>query len=176
MSKRQTQWVGGAKSMEPKTDASTTTSDIIEMIPAVQATAVAGARTKFVIEAIYLKFSIRRELITTFDALGFLVWVANVQEGGNVPVQALNALSLESRFYGNKNIMMMAPLPVPPVFFAGDLLTGLVDEAIITDTHEFQASRKLDSSNQVLAMTINSDVSVVCNVFAQWRILLSYGT
>lgn len=74
MGKRINQWLGGAKSLEPQTDASTGVSDVIEMIPAIPRTAEIGAPTQLLIEAIYMHFSIKRILITDFDALGFLVY------------------------------------------------------------------------------------------------------
>ncbi len=174
MAKRRKQWVGGSDLIVSATDASTAVSDITEMIPAELSTAAVGQNTQCLIEAIYLKFSIRRLLITSFDALGFMVWVANVAETGNTPVQALNALSTTARTYGNKNIMMMAPLPVSPLLAASDLLTFVPNDEILVADHEYQANRKLDRSNQVLSLTVNSDVDAVVQVFAQWRVLLTY--
>lgn len=171
---RKTQWIGGAQNYEPQTDASTALGDVIQLIPALPIGEFRGQPTAMVIEAIYLHFSIQRLLITNFDALAFMVWVANLQEGGSAPSQALDALTLVDRQMSNKAIMMAAPLPVPPIFLAGDLLTASVNEEIKTSSHEFQASRKLDRSSQVLSLVINSDVSVVTNVFSQWRVLVSY--
>ncbi len=167
-------WVGGAKLYQPQTDASTGVADVIELVPAQLTTEAAGRRTRCTIEAIYLHFSIRRILTTTFDALGFMVWQAQVAETGNTPAQAIDSLSLTSRVYANKSIMMMAPLPVPPLLGTSDLLAFVVNDQIITDHHEYQANRKHDQANQVLAMTLNSDVSVVVSVFSQWRVLLSW--
>ncbi len=164
-------WFGGGKLIQPQTDASTSTTDIVELIPAQLSTEVQGRNTKCTIEAIYLHFSIRRILTTDFDALGFVVYQGRVAETGNVPVQALDALSLTPRLYASTAIMMMAPLPVPPVLGTSDLLAFLINSEIRTAHHEYQASRNHDQSNTVLAMTINSDVSVVTSVFAQWRVL-----
>ncbi len=175
MARRRYQWVGGSKSQEPATDASSGLSTIMEMVPAELLATQVGPNTQCVIEAIYLHFSIHRLLITEVDALGFIVWTANVVEGGDTPVQTLDALSLAPRAYGNKNIMMMAPLPFPGIFLSSDLLSATVTEEGLVAHHEYQASRKLDRSNQVLALQVNSDVSAVFNVFAQWRVLLSYG-
>ncbi len=174
MGKRIKQWIGGAKSYEPQTDASTGVGDVIEMIPAIQSTDEMGASTQFLIEAIYLHFSIKRILITDFDALGFVVWQSPVVEAGNSPVQSLDALSLIARNYSNKRIMMMAPLPYPPFLASSDLASAIVNGEGKTAHHEYQANRKHDRSNTVLALAINSDVSVVTNVFAQWRVLVSY--
>ncbi len=172
--KKQTMWVGGAKLVLPEPDSSTTTTEVVELIPATLAGDPIGALTKYTIEAIYLHFSTRRVGIVSAEALGFLVWVANAAEGGNVPVQALDALSTESRFYGNKNIVMMQPLEVPPFLASGDLATAIPNGGVMTEHHEFQASRKFDRSNQVLAMTINCETAVVVETFAQWRILLEF--
>lgn len=175
MGKRRTQWVGGAKSYEPQTDASTSASDVIQLVEPRPLTDTQGLPVKCTIEAIYLHFSIKRILITDFDALGFLVYTQQVSETSDLPLQALDALSLAERAYANKQILMMAPLPYPPIFLSSDLLSATPDNSGMVASHEFQASRKLDRSSQVLCMTLNSDVSVVVNVFAQWRILLSYG-
>ncbi len=172
--KKQTMWVGGAKLVLPEPDSTTTTTEVVELIPATLATDPIGALTKYTIEAIYLHFSTRRVGIVDVEALGFLVWVANAAEGGNVPVQALDALSLEARFYGNKNIMMMAPLEVPKFIGSGDLATAIPSGEIKVAHHEFQASRKFDRSNQVLAMTINAETALQVETFAQWRILLEF--
>lgn len=170
-SKKQSKWFGGSKLVVPQTDASTALADIVELIPAQLLSEQQGRQTKCTIEAIYLHFSVRRLLTTTFDALGFLVWQGQVAETGNTPIQALDALSLAPRLYANKAIMMMAPLPVPPLLGTSDLLAFTVNDGILTDHHEYQASRNHDQANQVLSMTINSDVSAVTSVFAQWRVL-----
>ncbi len=174
MSERRTQWLGGAKLQLANTDASSPVADIIEMIPAELSTAPVGQSTKYTVEAIYLHTSTRRLLTTTVDALGFVVWVAQVAETGNTPVQSLDALSTTNRAYGNSRIMMMKPLAVPPLLGTSDLLAFTVDDRVIVAHHEFQASRTLDRSNQVLAMQVNCDVSAVCQVFCQWRVLVSY--
>ncbi len=170
---KSTMWVGGAILYSPEPDVSTTTSEVIELIPAVLAADPVGVLTKYTIQAIYLHFSIRRINIAETQALGFLVYQTGVTEGANTPVQALDALSLEERFYGNRAILMMAPLPVPFINHSGDLATAQVTEQVLTSHHEFQASRKHDRSNTVLAMTLNSETLAV-SVFSQWRILLEY--
>ncbi len=175
MGKRRYQWVGGGQNIEPEPDASTSVGEVIRVIPATTTSEAAGENTQMVIEAIYMHFSIHRLLITELDALGFMVWTANVAEAGNDPSQALDALSTVDRAYANKNILMMAPLPVPRIALSSDLLSGTVTEEVLVSSHEYQASRKFDRSNQVLAMTVNSDVSVVVSVFCQWRVLVSYG-
>ncbi len=167
-------WMGGGQVIEPQTDASTSSADIIQMIPATPLTALAGARTKFLIEAIYLNFSIHRLLSTTFDALGFLVYQIPPQEDNNNPALVLDALSTEDRLYARKNIMMMAPLPVPPILGTSDLLAFTPNDAILVDHHEYQANRKHDTTSQILCLAVNSDVSVVTRVFCQWRILTSW--
>lgn len=176
MGKRNFQWTGGGQNIEPETDAGTSVGEVIRIVPALATSGDTGANTRCVVEAIYLHFSIHRLLITELDALGFLVWTANVAESGSDPSQALDALSLVDRAYANKNILMMAPLPVPRIALSSDLLSGTVTEEVLVSSHEFQASRKLDRSNQVLAMTVNSDASLVVSVFCQWRVLLSYGS
>ncbi len=173
--KRQYSWVGGGQNIEPETDASTSVSEVIQLIPAQQAAAVVGRDTSCLIEAIYLNFSIHRLLITELDALGFLVYQESVGEGANTPAQPLDALSTTDRLYANKRIMMMAPLPVPRIALSGDLLSGTVTEEVLTSHHEYQAMRKHNQASQLLCMTVNSDVSVVCSVFCQWRVLLSWG-
>ncbi len=175
MAKRKYQWTGGGQIIEPEPDASTSVGEVIRVVPALSPSADAGADTQCVVEAIYMHFSVHRLLITELDALGFLVWTANVAESGSDPSQALDALSTTDRAYANKNILMMAPLAVPRIGLSADLLSATVTEEVLVSSHEFQASRKLDRSNQVLAMTVNSDVSVVVSVFCQWRVLLSYG-
>ncbi len=172
--RRKTVWVGGGQLITPEPDVSTATGEIIELIPAVTAAAPVGEDTACTVEAIYLHFSVRRNTIAETQALGFLVWVANVTEAAEVPVQALDALSVTSRAYGNKNILMMAPLPVPPILASSDLATAIQSEEVMVAHHEFQASRKLDRSNNVLAMSVNVETLSV-SVFCQWRILLDYG-
>ncbi len=175
MGKRQYSWIGGAQNIEPETDAGTTTSEVIQLIPAQQVATIVGNRTEMLIEAIYLHFSIHRLLITEVDALAFLVYQSPMAEGGNVPVQALDALSLVDRDAASKKIMMHAPLPVPRIALSGDLLSGTVTEEVLVEHHEYQAMRKHDCASQVLCLTVNSDVSVVLNVFCQWRVLVSWG-
>ncbi len=172
--RRKTVWVGGGQLITPEPDVSTATGEIIELVPAELAATAPGADTKCTVEAIYLHFSIRRNTINETQALGFLVWVANVTEAADVPVQVLDALSVLPRAYGNRNILMMAPLPVPPILASSDLATAIQSEEVMTAHHEFQASRTLDRSNNVLAMSINVETLSV-SVFAQWRVLLDYG-
>lgn len=99
-------WVGGGQNIQPETDASTGVDEIIQLVPALLLADQPGMPSACLVEAIYLHFSVRRILTTTFDALAFLVWVGQVQEAGNNPVQALDALSLQPRLYSNKVIMM----------------------------------------------------------------------
>ncbi len=171
-SKKQYSWLGDGQIIEPQTDASTASSDVIQLIPSIPTGDLANTRTRFLIEAIYLNFSISRILTTTFDALGFLVYQMAPQEGQQNPALALDAISTEDRLYARKNIMMMAPLPVPPII---SLEAGiLTNDEIKVSHHEYQANRKHDTASQVLCMTLNSDVSVVTRVFCQWRILVSW--
>ncbi len=174
MGKRKTTWVGGGQLLTPEPDVSTSTAEVVEMIKSQATGADVGARTSFVIDAIYLHFSVRRVGILETEALGFLVWTGNIGEASNAPVQALDALSTDARLYGNKNIMMMAPLPVPPILASSDLATAIQGEGILVAHHEFQASRKLDISNQGLFMTVNSETALAVGVFAQWRVLLAW--
>jgi len=175
MAKRIYSWVGGGQNIEPETDAGTTVSEVIQLLPPQQTSVEVGNRTKCLIEAIYLHFSIHRLLITEVDALGFMVYQSAVSESSNNPVQALDALSLQDRAYGNKRIMMMAPLPVPRITLSGDLVSVTVNEEVKVSSHEYQAMRKHDRASEVLCLTVNCDVSVVLSVFCQWRVLLSWG-
>ncbi len=175
MAKRNYNWIGGAQNIEPETDAGTTTTEVIQLIPPQQTSTIVGARTDLLIEAIYLHFSVHRLLITEVDAMAFLVYQSPIAEGGNVPAQALDALTLVDRDMANKKIMMHAPLPVPRIALSGDLLSGTVTEEVLVAHHEYQAMRKHDRASQVLCLTVNSDVSVVLNVFCQWRVLVSWG-
>ncbi len=176
MSKRKTMWFGGGKSMEPQADSSTSVSDIIELLPALKVADFVGQPSAVVVEAIYMHFHVKRILITDFDALAFLVYVGSIGEGSEAPIQALDALSLETRFWSNSRIMMQGPLAYPPMNSSGDLATAIPDNRGMVQSYEYQASRKVDRSNQVVCMTVNSDVSVVTNVFVQWRMLLSYAS
>ncbi len=85
MSKRKYTWAGGGQVIEPETDAGTSVSEVIELVPAIQSANEGGAPASCLIEAIYLHFSIARILISNFDALGFMVYLSNVAEGGNTP-------------------------------------------------------------------------------------------
>ncbi len=176
MSKRKLVWVGKGQLITPKTDASTPVGEIMELVPAVLEGAPGGENTRCVIDAIYLHFSVTRIGINRLDAVGFMVWVARVGEAANTPVQSMDALSLRDRVYANKAILMMAPLPVPPILGASDLLSFLPNDQVAVAHHDFQASRKLDRSNEVLALVVNSDVSSEVEVFVQARVLLSYGS
>ncbi len=172
--RKEYQWLGGGENIEPQTGASTSVADVIQLVPGVPIADNAGVRTTFLIEAIYLHFHVHRLLITELDALGFLVYQGNVSDSGNNPVQALDALSLEDRLYSRKQLMMMGPLEVPPIVVSGDLLTATTDERVLVSSHEYQANRKHDRSQQILCLTVNSDVSVVTSVFCQWRVLVSW--
>ncbi len=172
--KRSRQWVGGGQVIEPQTDASTSTSDIIKLVEPIPRSAIQGADFKVLIEAIYLHFSTHRILTTTFDALGFMVYTQQVSESTELPLQALDALSTDRRLYSNNQILMMAPLKVPPILGTSDLLAFTTNDEIVVEHHDYQATRKLDRAAQVLCLTVNSDVSDVVRTFVQWRVLLSY--
>ncbi len=176
MSRRKYQWVGAGAIITPKTDASTPTSEIMELVPAVLRTSAAGPRTDCLIEAMYIKVHTHRILTSALDATGIIVWTAVVSEGADAPAQSLNALATDARAYGNKNIMLMEPIAVPPLLAAGDLLSFQTSDEIMVSSFEYQATRKLDRQNQVLALTINSDVSSVVRCFVQARVLLSWGS
>ncbi len=175
-SKRRYVWVGKGELLTPVTDASTSVGNVMEIVPAILRTSALGADTNCLVEALYINVSTRRSGVTTFDAAGLIVWTANVVEGGDSPAQTLDALSLDDRAYANKNIMVMAPLEVPPILGASDLATFIQNDEIRTTHLEYQAKRKLDRSNQVLALIINTDVSSVIRCFVQVRCLLSYGS
>ncbi len=160
--------------MTPLTDASTSTTAVVQLIPPQPVGDVAGARTSFLIEAIYMNFSVRRLLTSTIDALTFVVYQVAPTDGGNLPALALNSQSLEDRLYARKAIMMMAALPVPPNLGTSDLLAFTPSDEIMVAHHEYQANRKHDVATQVLALTINTDIDSVVRVFAQWRILVSW--
>ncbi len=171
---KQYMWLGGGEIRVPETDVSTSVGEVIQMIPPQPVAEVVGARTKFLIEAIYLHFSVRRILTTTFDALGFVVYQSPITEGTNNPAQPLDALSTTDRLYSNKRIMMMAPLAVPPILGTSDLLAFSVNDEIVTEHHEYQAMRKHDRASEVLCLNLNTDVSNVVSVFCQWRVLTSW--
>ncbi len=175
MGKRKTNWVGGGQLVVPETDASTSIGEVVQLVPALPIADFRGQDTACLVEAVYLYFSIKRLLITDFDALGFVMWMSNIQEGGAAPVQSLDALSTTDRAYGNKAIMLMAPLPCPPFLASSDLASAIVSAEIKAAHHEYQAMRKMDRASNVLALAINSDVSLVAQVFVQWRVLLLYG-
>ncbi len=175
--KRIYNWIGGGQNIEPETDASTSVTEVIQLVPALPAADAQGQNTQALVEAIYLHFSVHRIFTDEIDAAGFVVWMANLQEGASaLPVQSLDALSTQDRAYGNKAIMMMAPLPVPPVLGSSDLLSVATNEQVLVASHEYQARRKYDRMGQVLSMSVNCDVSVALSVFCQWRVLLSYGS
>ncbi len=175
MSNRKVTWFGGGQLYDSQTDASTGVGDVIQLIPGVTvADAAAAVRTQFVIEAIYLHFSVRRLLTTTFDALGFLVYQNGMNEASSNPTLALDALSTGDRLYQRKEILMMSPLAVPPLLGTSDLLAFTVSDEIKTEHHQFMAARKHDRAGQVLCLTLNSDVSVVTRVFVQWRVLCAW--
>ncbi len=172
--RRRLQWVGGAESIDTATDANTAVGDLILMITALDRTADQGQPSKCLIEAIYLKMSTRRLLTTTMAALTYMVWLANVSEGSDLPIQALNSQSLDARAYGNSDILMHGALDVPPLLGTSDLLAFTVNDEIKATDAEFQATRKFDRSRQILTLVVNSDVDAMCRVFCQWRVLLSY--
>ncbi len=167
------QWIGGGQLVVAETRASTSVADVVQLIPGVPIADDAGARNKFLIEAMYLHFSVHRALITEVDALAFLVYQSNMSDSGNNPLAALDALSLEDRLYGRKQLMMMGPLPVPAIIFDG-VSAFTTQEQVLVASYEYQAKRKHDRGQQVLCMTVNCDVSLVCRVFCQWRVLVSW--
>ncbi len=173
-SKKVYSWLGGGQSIDPKTDASTSTADVIQMIPVQPVAELQNQRSRFLIEAMYLHFSVVRQGITTFAQLGFMVYQIPPIEDSPNPSLALDALSTSPRLYARKNIMMMAPLPCPPTLAASDLLSFTPNDAILVAHHEYQANRKHDTASQLLCMTVNSDVDDVATVFCQWRILVSW--
>lgn len=173
-SKKEIAWVGGGVIKEPETDAGTTPAEVIQLVPAIPVTAGQGQPAKCLIKGVYLHFSTRRILTTTFDALGFIMWVATRTENSDLPVQSLNAIATASVTYSNKAIMLNAPLQVPPLLGTSDLLAFTVNDQVIAEHHTFEAKRKLDRQSQVLCLNLNSDVSLVTRVFVQWRVCLEY--
>ncbi len=172
--KKSYEWFGGGEAIDVKTDASTSVADLIQLIPGRPLADDTGIRTQFLIEAMYLHFHVHRLLITELDALAFCVYQGNMSDSGNNPVQALDALSLQGRLYSRKQIMMMAPLAVPALLPVGDAGTFVTSDEILVSSHEYQASRKHDRSQQILTLCVNADVSAVIRVFVQWRVLTSW--
>jgi len=174
--KRKYIWVGGGQIILPVPDTFTSVGDIMEIVPAIPRTSELGGDTQCLIEALYIHVSTQRLLISNFDACGIIVWTANVVEGGDSPAQTLDALSLDGRAYANKNILVLAQISVPPVIPVGDAATFATSDELRTSTFEYQATRKLDRSNQVLSLIINTDLTGVVRCFVQVRCLLSYGS
>ncbi len=174
--KRTYQWVGLGRNIDVKTDASTAPADIMEIIPAISRTAVGGPQTSCLIEAMYIKVHTRREAISALDAAAVIVWTGTVIESGDAPLQSLDAIATDARAYANKNIMLNEPIEVPPLLGASDLLSFVTNDQVLVSSFQYQASRKLDRSTQVLCLAVNADVSAVLNCFVQARVLLSYGS
>lgn len=158
-SKRSYQWVGDGLIINPVPDVSVSVGGIMQILLALTSSSNPEGRTQVLLEALYVYISTHRVGIDAVAACGVVVWVANVSEGSNNPVQSLDALGTQSRAYSNKNILIMEPIAVPPILGAGDLLTAIPSEATFTSKHTFQASRKIDRSNQVLSLMVNADVS-----------------
>ncbi len=169
------QWVGGGQIKEAETDVSTSTAEVIQLVSPIQVATQQGGPSECIIKAVYLHFSSKRILLTSFDSFGFIMWIATRQENANLPVQSLDAIPVNDNPYVNKNIMLMAPLEVPPLLAVGDLLSFQTNDQLITEHHTFESNRKLDRQSQILCLNLNSDVSVVMRTFVQWRVLLQYG-
>ncbi len=174
-SKRSYQWVGDGVIFTPVPDVSVSVGGIMQILPALTSSSNPEGRTQVLLEALYVRISTRRVGINAVDAAGVVVWVANVSEGSNNPVQSLDALSTQSRAYANKNILILEQLPVPPILASGDLLTAIASEETMVSEHRYNARRKIDRSNQVLSLMVNCDVSDEVRCFVQVRALLSYG-
>ncbi len=172
--KRNLQWVGGGVIREAETDASTSTAEVIQLVPPIQVATKDGGPSNALIKAVYLHFSSKRILLSSLDAFGFIMWIAIRQENANLPVQSLDAIPANNTPYANKAIMLMAPLQVPPLLAAGDLLSFQTNDQLITEHHTFESNRKLDRQSQILCLNLNSDISVVMRTFVQWRVLLEY--
>ncbi len=175
-SKRKYQWVGGGKLISVQPDTSTSVADVMEIVPAVLKASVAGPDTSYLLEAMYIKVSTRRIGVAAFDAAGIIVWTAPVVEGGDSPAQTLDAVSTDARAYANKCILLMEALPVPALLATSDLLAFVPNDEVVVTRFEYQAKRKIDRSNTVLALIINSDLSNQLRCFVQVRALLSYGS
>ncbi len=174
-SKRSYQWIGDGVVFTPVPDVSVSVGGIMQILPAVTSTSNPEGRTQVLLEALYVRISTHRVGIDAVDACGVVVWVANVSEGSNNPVQSLDAISTQSRAYGNKNILILEPIAVPPILGAGDLLTAIPSEEVMVSDHRYKATRKIDRSTQVLSLMVNADVASQVRCFVQVRALLSYG-
>lgn len=168
-------WVGGGQIIEPETDAGTTPSELLVLVPPIQTSEIVGGPQSCLIEAIYLNFSLRRILNSAVDAVTFLAYVGDLADNSNLVSTALNSQSLNDRLYSRKDIMMMGQLAVPPLLAASDLLSFTTSEEVMVSHHEYQASRKLNRASQSVVLAVNADISVAVRVFVQWRVLLSYG-
>ncbi len=174
-SKRSYQWVGDGVIINAVPDVSTSVGGIMQILPALTSSSSPEGRTQVLLEALYVRISTHRVGIDAVAAAGVVVWVANVSEGSNNPVQSLDSLSTQSRAYSNKNILILEPFAVPPILAASDLLTAIPSEETMVSDHRYSASRKIDRSTQVLSLQVNADVSSQIQCFVQVRALLSYG-
>ncbi len=174
-SKRSYQWIGDGLVFNLVPDVSTSVGGIMQILPSLTSSSAPEGRTQVLLEALYVRISTHRVGINAVDAAGVVVWVANVSEGSNNPVQSLDALSVQSRSYSNKNILILEPFAVPPILAASDLLSAIPSEEVMVSEHRYSASRKIDRATQVLALQLNADVSSEVRSFVQVRALLSYG-
>lgn len=174
-SKRSYQWVGDGVIITPVPDVSVSVGGIMQILPALTSSSNLEGRTQVLLEALYVRISTHRVGIDVVDACGVVVWVANVSEGSNNPVQSLDAFSTQSRSYSNKNILILESIAVSPILGAGDLLTAIPSEATLVSDHRYKATRKIDRATQVLFLMVNADVADQVRCFVQVRALLSYG-
>ena len=169
-------WCGGGIIREPETFASTARSEVINLCPALREDEL-ESYSDVVVERCHISIATHRILVTSVDAFGVLVWVAQVNEADNDVVQSLDAIGLTvgaARQYGNRQIMYQTLLPVPPINALE--LSNELDLRIQVEHIDIKVRRKLHRSNEMLALTLNSDVSSVMRCFVQWRVLLSYGS
>jgi len=169
-------WCGGGIIREPDTFGTTSRAEVIELCPALTESEL-EAYSDVVIERCHIHIATHRLLISPLDAFGIIVWLAQVQEFDNDVVQVLDSLGLTAgaaRQYGNRQIMFQGQLPVPRVnsLDAQDVLSN----EVLTEKIDIKVRRKLHRSNEILALSLNTDVDAVLRCFVQWRVLLSYGS
>jgi len=162
-------WCGGAIVRTVESFPNTAQNEIIVLCDTVGDDSYSDC----VIERSIIMFHIHRALNTTLDGFaGVLAIQKNDQSIPAEPVQVLDALSLIPAEYSNRDILHWAPLPVPPTMSTGTTL----NRETVPVVWDIKMRRKLHRSNEMLTLSMNTDITAVIRVFVQHRVLLSYGS
>ncbi len=166
-------WCGHAQIRTVENAADTALNEISLLCPSLSISDIQGDVT---IEKIRMDLTIRRLLAGDLQGCAYVIAIQKTTEADGLPIEVLNPLNTTGDNFelGNRDILMVGALPVPPAMPIGNGSGSQIARENRLHHDEFNGRRKLHRMNHALTLTVVADTSLVLNVLMIVRVLLRY--